>query len=674
MPKDNIQQQIAKLTAEINTHNYNYYVLAQPTISDYDFDMKLKELERLEKEYPEFQDPNSPTLRVGGEITKNFQSVNHKYAMLSLGNTYSKEELIDFDARVCKSLGEEKVEYVCELKYDGVSISITYENGKLIRAVTRGDGQKGDDVTANVKTIRNIPLQLKGNDYPNVFEIRGEILMHKLAFERLNAERAENEEDTYANPRNFAAGTLKLLDSAEVAKRPLDCFLYFIYSDTLPFLTHWESLEALKKWGFHISEYTKLCNNIEDIWTFITEIEVKRPTLSFDIDGVVIKVNTYNQQSELGFTAKSPRWAIAYKYKAQEVETTLLSVSYQVGRTGAITPVANLEPVLLSGTTVRRATLHNANEIERLDLYEGDTVLIEKGGDIIPKIILVNVDKRKEGNKKIEFITKCPECGTPLKREEGESAWYCPNDENCKPQLIGKIQHFTSRKVMNIDGLGDEKIIQLFENNLLNTISDIYLLKDKNEFLYSLERMGKKSVDNLLKGIEESKNAPFERVLFGLGIRYVGATVAEKLAKHFGNIDAIISASEENLTSVEDIGIRIAQSVKEYFSNPNNIQLIESLKAHGLQFEYQKDNKIELSSKLNGLTFVISGIFEHISRDELKNLIESHGGKVVSGISKKLNYLVTGTNVGPAKLEKANSLNIPILTEQELMQRIDILL
>lgn len=662
-----VKDKMEALVKELNQHSYNYYVLAMPTIADYTFDQKLEELHQLELAHPEFADPNSPTQKVGGEITKTFTTVKHKWPMLSLGNTYNEQDLRDFDERIKKAIGE-NFEYVCELKFDGLSISLTYDGSKLVRAVTRGDGTKGDDVTTNVKTIHTIPHQLKANDVPPLFEIRGEIFMHRAAFERLNREREELGEVQYANPRNFAAGTVKMQDSKEVARRPLDCFLYSLNTDKDYFKTHWESLQTLKKWGFNVCEHTKLTNNIDSVLAFIQHWENERFKLSYDIDGIVIKVNSYAQQQELGFTAKSPRWAISYKYKAQEVETILEKVTYQVGRTGAVTPVANLKPVQLAGTTVKRATLHNANEIVRLDLHEGDSVFVEKGGEIIPKIINVNLDKRKAGAIPVIYPTICPECDTPLIRKEGEVAFYCPNDEVCPPQIVGKIQHFISRKAMNIDGLGDETIETFYQRGLVNHISDLYTLHEKAEDLKTLERFGEKSIENMLKGIELSKLMPFEKVLFGLGIRYVGETVAKKLAFGTKNIDNLASATLEDLVSIDEIGQRIAESIIEYFGKPEHIQQIALLKAYGLQFE-AVENEITLQSdKLTGKTFVISGVFENYSREELKNMIESNGGKILSGISAKLNYLVAGDNMGPSKLEKAKKLNVPLISEDDLLE------
>lgn len=667
MSPSQIQNRIESLVKELNGHNYNYYVLAQPTISDYEFDKKLEELSALEKEYPEFQDPDSPTQKVGGDITKEFQTVKHKWPMLSLGNTYNEQDLKEFDERVRKAIGD-NFEYVCELKFDGLSISLTYENGKLLRAVTRGDGTQGDDVTTNARTIQTIPKTIKGSGYPEMFEIRGEVFMHKPAFERLNSERLENNEVPYANPRNFASGTLKMQDSGEVAKRPLDCFLYFLYTDKLIYNTHWESLEAVKHWGFHICEHNTLCRNIEDVLNFVHVWEEKRFGLSYEIDGIVIKVNNYNQQQELGFTAKSPRWAISYKYKAQEVETILEKVSYQVGRTGAVTPVANLKPVLLAGTTVKRATLHNANEILRLDLHEGDTVLVEKGGEIIPKIIAVNTVKRRAGAAPIVYPEVCPECESNLIRQEGEAVFYCPNDEACPPQIIGKMQHFISRKAMNIEGIGAETVETFYRKGLIEHISDLYTLYEKQDQLKQLDRFGEKSITNMLEGIELSKQMPFEKVLFGLGIRYVGETVAKKLAAHFKNIDSLMNASLSELTAAEEIGERIAASLIEYFSEPRHTEQIDKLRLHGLQFE-AAETSVELqSTKLEGTSFLISGVFENYSRDELKDIIESNGGKILSSISAKLDYLVAGVNMGPAKLEKAVKLKIPMISDTELIE------
>ena len=665
-----IKDKMDALVAELNQHTYNYYVLAMPTIADYEFDKKLEELAKLENEYPEYADPNSPTQKVGGDITKTFNTVRHKWPMLSLGNTYNEQDLRDFDERVRKAIGDH-FEYVCELKFDGLSMSLTYENGVLLRAVTRGDGTQGDDVTANIKTIHSIPHKVRGENIPETFEIRGEVFMHRAAFDRLNKEREELGEVPYANPRNFAAGTVKMQDSKEVKKRPLDCFLYGLYTDKQIFKTHWESLEAVKRWGFHVCEHTKLAGNIEEVLDFIHYWDEKRFKLSYDIDGIVIKVNSYGQQQELGFTAKSPRWAISYKYKAAEVQTILEKVTYQVGRTGAVTPVANLKPVVLAGTTVKRATLHNADEITRLDLHEGDTVLVEKGGEIIPKIIKVNLDLRRPDSKAIHFIENCPECGTPLIRKEGEAAYYCTNEDGCGPQIVGKIQHFIGRKAMNIDGLGDETIETFYKRGLVRHISDLYKLHEKADELKAIERFGEKSIENMLKGIEQSKQMPFEKVLFGLGIRYVGETVAKKLAKGVKNIDNLAAASLEELTAIDEIGVRIADSINEYFAKNSNVAQINELKDAGLCFEVKESLNKPQSDKLSGKTFVISGVFEKYSRDELKNLIEENGGKILSSISAKLDFLVAGDNMGPSKLEKATKLNIKMISEDELGEMIN---
>ena len=664
-----VKDRMDALVKELNQHNYNYYVLAHPTISDFDFDKKLQELSELERQYPDYQDPDSPTLKVGGEVTKEFKTVKHKWPMLSLGNTYSEQDLKEFDERIKKSIGD-NFEYVCELKFDGLSMSLTYENGILVQGVTRGDGTQGDDVTTNVKTINTIPKRLKGGGYPDMFEIRGEVFMHLAAFEKLNNDRIENGEVAYANPRNFAAGTVKMQDSAEVAKRPLDCFLYFLYTQKRLFETHWESLNAVKEWGFHVCEHNRLCTNIDEVLAFIHRWEEERFNLSYDIDGIVIKVNSYAQQQELGFTAKSPRWAISYKYKAQEVETTLESVGYNVGRTGAVTPVANLKPVFLAGTTVKRATLHNANEIIRLDLHEGDTVLVEKGGEIIPKIISVNTSKRKACAEKIAYPDICPVCGSNLERAEGEAVFYCPNDEGCAPQIVGKMQHFISRKAMNIDGLGDETIETLYRNGYINQISDLYLLFEKADDLKQMDRFGEKSITRMLEGIEASKQMPFEKVLFGLGIRYVGETVAKKIAFHFKNIDSLMNASFEELITAEEIGERIARSILEYFEDPKHLAQIIELRRHGLQFETHVQEVVLESDKLAGKTFIISGVFADYSRDELTALIESNGGKILSSISGKLNYVVAGDNMGPSKLEKAQKLNILIISDKEVLEMI----
>lgn len=669
MQSTQAQERIQVLSETLQQHNYKYYVLSMPSISDFEFDQLLEELQRLEKEFPEYALPNSPTKRVGGSVTKEFTTIKHKYPMLSLGNTYSEEELKDFDGRVRKVLGDD-FEYVCELKFDGFAIGLTYRKGELVRALTRGDGTQGDDVTNNVKTIRSIPWKLKEGNYPEEFEVRGEIFMHRKAFDKLNREREEAGEQVYANPRNFASGTIKLQDSAEVAKRPLDCFLYFLLTEKRLFATHYESLQAAQQWGFQASDHFKRCASLQEVIDFIHYWDKERFNLSYDIDGIVIKVNSYAQQEELGFTAKSPRWAIAYKYKAAQTETIVEKVTYQVGRTGAITPVANLKPVLLAGTTVKRATLHNANEIERLDLYEGDWVYVEKGGEIIPKIMGVNLTKRTSSAVKVLFPEACPECGANLYRNEGEAVHYCSNEDACPPQVVGKIQHFISRRAMNIDGFGDETVEQLFTAGLIQNFADIYSLKDKKEEILRLERFAEKSVNNLLEGIELSKAMPFEKVLFGMGIRFVGETVAKKLAKHFKTIEALMAAGKEELLQAEEIGERIADSILDYFSSTEHRNRIAQLQAAGLQFSYAGSEIAALSDKLAGKTFVISGVFSR-SRDELKDLIEANGGKILSGVSAKLNYLVAGEGMGPSKLAKATELNVQLLGEEELISMIE---
>lgn len=670
-----IQKKIAQLTEELNTYNYQYYVLALSPVTDYEFDLKLKELEALEKQYPQFLEPNSPTQKVGGDITQRFNTVTHKWPMLSLGNTYNEQDLRDFDERVRKIVGDD-VEYVCELKFDGLSISLTYENGKLVQAVTRGDGTQGDEVTNNVKTIRNVPHQLRATgdaQIPNLFEIRGEIFMHHAAFLRLNEQRELAGEQTYANPRNFASGTIKLQDPKEVSKRPLDCFLYFLYADNRRqlFANHWESLQAVKSWGFHVSEHSKLCGTIEEVLDFIHHWDEARHELPYDIDGIVIKVNDYAQQEELGFTAKSPRWAISYKFQAERSETELLSIVYQVGRTGAVTPVANLAPVSLAGTTVRRASLHNANEIERLGLHNGDYVYVEKGGEIIPKVIAANPDKRQPNATPILYPTHCPECGTELIRQEGEAVHYCPNDDGCKPQIVGKLQHFIGRKMMDIQGLGNETIEAFYNRGILRRFSDFYSLATRSDELKTIERFGEKSIENMLAGVEASKAKPFEKVLFALGIRHVGETIAKKLASHFKNIDAMAAASIEDIAAVDDIGERIAESVFTYLRDEHHIVEINKLKAAGLQFETEEVEMHIAGDNLAGKTFVISGVFADFSREELAELIVSHGGKMVSSISGKLSYLVAGDKMGPSKSAKAEKLQVPIIGYRELLDMIN---
>lgn len=663
-----IQNLVQKLREELNQHNYNYYVLDTPTISDFEFDQKLKQLQELENKHPEYFDENSPTQRVGGTITKNFQTVKHDYRMYSLDNSYSKEELLDWEKRVQKVLGDVPLEYTCELKYDGASISITYENGKLKRAVTRGDGVQGDDVTNNIKTIKSIPLKVKGN-FPDTFDVRGEIILPFAGFEKMNQELIDIGELPYSNPRNTASGSLKLQDSAEVAKRPLDCLLYFIIGNKLPFKSQFEGLETARNWGFKVPKESKLANSLEEVVQFIDYWDVHRHNLPYETDGVVIKVNSFQHQDELGFTAKSPRWAIAYKFKSEQVSTKLNSISYQVGRTGAITPVANLEPVQLAGTIVKRASLHNADQIEKLDIRTGDTVFVEKGGEIIPKIIAVDLSKRPDNSEQTKYITHCPECNTQLVRSEGEANHYCPNFYGCPPQIIGRIQHYISRKAMDIEGLGGETVALLFNNGLVQNYADLYELTV--EQILPLERMAQKSAENLVKGVENSKIVPFERVLYALGIRFVGETVAKKLAKHYKNIDALSQANLMDLVLVDEIGERIAQSVIDFFENQENRNIIERLKNYGVQFETIEIVNPNATNKLAGKTFVVSGVFEEFSRDDLKKAIEDNGGKVGSSISAKTDYVVAGANMGPAKLEKAVKLNIPIISENDFMKLID---
>jgi len=663
-----IQNTIQKLREELNQHNYNYYVLDVPTISDFEFDQKLKQLQELENKHPEYFDENSPTQRVGGTITKNFQTVKHEYRMYSLDNSYSKEELLDWEKRVQKVLGDVPLEYTCELKYDGASISITYENGKLKRAVTRGDGVQGDDVTNNIKTIKSIPLKLKGN-FPDTFDVRGEIILPFAGFEKMNQELMEIGELPYSNPRNTASGSLKLQDSAEVAKRPLDCLLYFIIGNKLPFKSQFEGLETARNWGFKVPKEAKLARSMEEVFDFIDYWDVHRNNLPYETDGVVIKVNSFQHQDELGFTAKSPRWAIAYKFKSEQVSTKLNSISYQVGRTGATTPVANLEPVQLAGTIVKRASLHNADQIEKLDIRIGDTVFVEKGGEIIPKIIAVDLSKRPENSEVTKYITHCPECQTELIRGESEANHYCPNFYGCPPQIIGRIQHFISRKAMDIEGLGGETVALLFNNRLVHNYADLYELTVQQ--ILPLERMAQKSAENLVKGVENSKTVPFERVLYALGIRFVGETVAKKLAKHYKSIDALSQANLMDLVLVDEIGERIAQSVIDFFENHENRNIIDRLKSYGVQFETIEIVNPNATNKLAGKTFVVSGVFEEFSRDDLKKAIEDNGGKVGSSISAKTDYVVAGANMGPAKLEKAVKLNIPIISETDFQKLIN---
>lgn len=656
---------IKNLRDELNQHNYNYYVLDKPTISDFEFDQKLKHLQDLEAQHPEFFDENSPTQRVGGMVTKNFETIKHEYRMYSLDNSYSIEDLQDWETRIQKVLGDVPLEYTCELKYDGASISISYENGRLVRAVTRGDGFQGDNVTNNIKTIKAVPIHLKG-DFPEKFDIRGEIILPFAGFEKMNQELIEIGETPYSNPRNTASGSLKLQDSAEVAKRPLDCLLYFVIGNNLPFKTQFEGLQKARDWGFKVPTQSKLAKNLTEVFEYIKYWDKHRHDLPYETDGVVIKVNNLQHQEELGFTAKSPRWAMAYKFKAEQVTTILNSISYQVGRTGAITPVANLQPVFLAGTIVKRASLHNADQIEKLDIRIGDEVYVEKGGEIIPKIIAVA--KRGNQAEPTKYITNCPECQTELVRSEGEANHFCPNFYGCPPQIIGRIQHFITRKAMDIDGLGGETVTLLFNAGLVTNYADLYELK--KEQIIPLERMAEKSAENLINGIEKSKTIPFERVLYALGIRYVGETVAKKLAKHYKSIDAIAQASMMDLILVDEIGDKIAQSVVQFFENQENIRIIDRLKSYGVQLESGADDVL-LSEKLKGKTFVVSGVFEIYSRDELKKAIEDNGGKVGSSISSKTDYVIAGDNMGPSKLEKANQLKIAIISELDFKQMID---
>lgn len=671
MDKSQAEKKIRQLSDEIEKHNHSYYVLDKPTISDFEFDKMLEELIALEKQYPEFLSPNSPSQRVGGTITKLFPSVKHKYSMLSLSNSYSMEDVTDFDRKVQEGLGyktkdpsSSPVKYVCELKFDGLSIGLTYKNGEIFQAVTRGDGVQGDEVTTNVKTIKSVPLKLKGK-YPSEFEIRGEIFFPKSVFNAINKEREEIGEPPLANPRNAASGTMKMQDSSVVASRRLDCFLYSILGEEVPHQSHFENLQAAKSWGFKVSEHSKLVNNIEEVLEFINYWDKERYKLPFDIDGIVIKVNDYKQQRQLGFTAKSPRWAIAYKFKAEQVSTELLGITYQVGRTGAITPVANLKPVLLGGTTVKRASLHNADIIEKLDVRIGDLVFVEKGGEIIPKIIGVDLTNRKSGAKKTTYITHCPECGAALERHEGEANHFCPNEMECPPQVKGKMEHFVGRRAMNIDSLGSETIDQLNKAGLVHTIADLYDLK--KEQLLQLERMADKSAQNLLDGIEASKQVPFERVLYAIGIRHVGETTAKKIAKKVKSLDVLINAGKEELLGIAEVGEIIAESISGFFADEKNRRIIERLRKAGLQFELSAEQQQAGSEKLKGSTFVISGVFNKHSRDQLKDLIEFHGGKNSGSISGKTSYLLAGDNMGPEKLKKAQSLGVKIISEDEFI-------
>ncbi len=664
---DHIQEQIQSLRDELSQHNYNYYVLDNATISDYEFDIKLKELEKLEEAHPQFFDPNSPTQRVGGQITKNFETVTHKNRMYSLDNSYSKEDLLDWEKRIQKILGTTDIEYTCELKYDGASINLTYENGKFIKAVTRGDGFQGDNVTTNIRTIKSIPLNLN-SDFVNDFEMRGEIILPLDGFQKMNEERVANGEEAYRNPRNTASGSLKLQDSAEVAKRPLDCLLYQVVTDERKYKTHYESLEAARNIGFKVPKTIELASSIDAVFDFVNAWDSKRNELPYETDGVVIKVNNLQQQEELGYTSKAPRWAIAYKFKAEQVATVLNEITYQVGRTGAITPVANLEPVQLAGTIVKRASLHNADQIEKLDIRVNDTVFVEKGGEIIPKIIAVDFNKRPKESTPTQYATHCPECNTELIRTDGDAKHYCPNEFGCAPQITGRVQHFISRKAMDIDGLGGETVDLLRKEGLIQNYADLYDLKV--EQIIPLERMAEKSAQNMIAGIEKSKEIPFKKVLFALGIRFVGETVAKKLAKHFKSIENLMAADFETLIAVDEIGDRIAQSIIDFSNDLGNIQLVNRLKSYGVQLEVSAESIENQTDKLQGNAFVVSGVFHQMSRNELKKAIEDNGGKVSSSISKKTSYVVAGDNMGPSKLAKAESLGIPIISEDEFIEMI----
>ena len=665
MPSEpDIQNRISNLRKTLNYHNYRYYVLSQPEISDFEYDQLMKELMYLEKKHPEFYDPNSPSVRVGSDLTSEFEQVYHKYPMLSLGNTYSLEEIKDFEIRNKRILNED-FEYICELKYDGVSISLSYEQGRLVRAVTRGDGEKGDDVTANVRTIRSIPLVLHGNNYPASFEIRAEIIFPREGFRKMNEQREADGEPLFANPRNAAAGTLKMQQSSLVAKRPLDCFCYAILGDNLPFESHYENLLQSADWGFKITAYMQKCHTVDEIFKVITKWETERKNLPFDIDGIVIKINSYRQQEKLGLTAKSPRWATAFKFKAEQALTRLISVDFQVGRTGAITPVANLEPVHLAGTTVKRASLHNADQIALLDIRINDWVYIEKGGEIIPKVVGVDKDKRDFFSQPFEYITHCPECGTLLVRNEDEAKHYCPNETGCPPQIKGKLIHFVSRKAMDI-GLAEATVSQLYDEGLLSNPADFYKLKKEN--LMGLERFADKSATNLIQSIEDSKKVPFHRVLFALGIRYVGETVAKIIAEYFRSVEAIQKATFDELIQVNEIGDRIAESLLNYFADEKNLKFIEELKNFGIQLEASQP--VEKGDALKGKSIIISGVFNRFSREKIKELIEQNGGKNVSSLSSNTDFLVAGENMGPAKLAKASQLSIPIISEDEFLKMI----
>ena len=659
----NVKKQISNLREELRLHNYNYYVLDNATISDYDFDIKLKKLQRIEEEYPEFYDANSPTQRIGGAITKNFNTIRHDYRMYSLSNSYSKEDLEDWETRI-KKLVDGEIAYTCELKYDGASISLTYENGKLLRAVTRGDGYQGDEVTTNIKTINSIPLVLKGT-YPNRFDIRGEIVLPFEGFNKMNEERIAEGEDPYRNPRNTASGSLKLQDSSEIAKRPLECLLYHIIGDRLSINTQFESLEKAREWGFKVPAIAKIAKSISEVIEFVDYWDIHRHDLPYETDGVVIKVNSLFQQEELGYTAKAPRWAIAYKFKAEKASTVLKEITYQVGRTGAVTPVANLKPVSLAGTIVKRASLHNADQIEKFDIRVDDTVFVEKGGEIIPKIVGVDLEKRTKNSLPTIYITHCPECNTELKRQEGDAKHFCPNIDGCAPQITGRIQHYISRKAMDIDGLGSETVSLLVKNGLIHNYADLYELTVSD--ILPLDRMAEKSAINLIVGVEASKNIPFERVLFALGIRYVGETVAKKLSKHYKSINGLANASEEELINVDEIGEVIAKSVVDFFSLFENNDIINRLKSYGVQMEISEEELSNQTNKLDGNTFVVSGVFTKVSRNELKQLIEQNGGKVSSSISKKTNFVIAGDKMGPSKRIKAEDLGVAIMTEDDFL-------
>ncbi|MBI4649326.1 MAG: NAD-dependent DNA ligase LigA [Bacteroidia bacterium] len=669
MNKSEIKKRIEQLRKSIEVHNYNYYALNKPVISDYEYDILMNDLIGLEKRYPEFADDSSPTQRIGSDHIEEFVQIAHKYPMQSLGNTYSEEELSELDNRIRKALQDE-YEYVCELKFDGISVGLTYIDGKLKHAVTRGDGLAGDDITANVKTIRSIPLVLLGNDYPAEFEIRGEIYLPRPVFEKLNREREAQGEALFANPRNAAAGTMKLLDSKEVAKRRLDCYLYYLLGSRLPSDSHYDNLQTAKKWGFRISEHIEKCRNLTEVMDFIRVWEEERKKLTYDIDGIVIKINSLRQQQILGSTAKSPRWAIAYKYKAEQVSTRLISIDYQVGRTGAITPVANLEPVYLAGTVVKRASLHNAEQIKLHDIRLNDIVYVEKGGEIIPKVVGVDLQMRSHDSTPVNYIGNCPECNAPLIRKEGEAIHYCPNEDNCPPQIMGRIEHFVSRKAMDIAG-AEATIELLYKKGFIKNVADLYNLKV--EEIENLERFGKKSAENLVQSIEESKKVPFHRVLYAIGIRYVGETVAKKLAFSVRTIDKLIGSSYEELLEIEEIGEKIAQSIIEYFKKPQNIEIIERLRQAGVQIEIAATEQQIIADKLKGATIVISGTFEHYSRDEIKALIEKYGGKNISSVSSKTDFLLAGQGIGPSKLEKAKKLNIRIISQEDFLNMINVL-